>query len=427
VGPTNLQLMPARWLPLLYFAFAHACLAAAFATAALEPRRLAGFFYHPRLVAVVHLVTLGWVSASILGSLYVVGPLALRLPLAARRMDYVAFVAFAVGVLGMVSHFWIDRLSGMAWAGGLVALAILAVALRVVRALPRAAVPREIKLHVGLALLNAVLAAVVGILLGIHKVAPFLPLPQLGGVLGHAHLAAVGFGVMMVMGAGYRMLPMMLPAAMPRGAWVYGSAILTEAGALGLLAAFPFDPRLVPLFAVTAALGILAFLGRVGWMFRNPRPAPRELLRPDWGVAHSLASFVWLGVALGLGLALAFAAPSEWTLQTAMAYGVFGLVGFLAQIVVGVESRLLPLFAWLRGFADAGFEQTPPSLHAAPVRGLQALGFLLWASGVPLLAAGLGLDRLALLVVGAAALLIAVIVGALNGVLVLHRLGRVRG
>lgn len=80
--------MPARWPPLLYLGFAHLGLAGAFAVAAVDPRGLGGFFYHPRMLAVTHLVTLGWISASILGSIYIVGPLAFRTPLPARRADF---------------------------------------------------------------------------------------------------------------------------------------------------------------------------------------------------------------------------------------------------------------------------------------------------------------------------------------------------
>src|SRR5438093_10443628 len=112
--------MPARWISLLYFAFAHLCLGAAFAALAFGPRSLAGFFYHPRMLAVVHLVTLGWISASILGAIYLIGPLAFRMPLPARWTNHVAFGGFAVGVVGMVSHFWIDSPAGMAWGAGLV-------------------------------------------------------------------------------------------------------------------------------------------------------------------------------------------------------------------------------------------------------------------------------------------------------------------
>jgi hypothetical protein len=142
--PGPLELLPARFPPLLYFGFAHACLAAAFAATALDPRGVGGFFYHPRMLAVVHLVTLGWISGSILGSIYLVGPLALRFPLPAGRLDHAAFGSFAVGVMGMASHFWIDRPPGMAWSAGLVTLTFVFVAARVLPGLRRAAVPPEV-------------------------------------------------------------------------------------------------------------------------------------------------------------------------------------------------------------------------------------------------------------------------------------------
>jgi hypothetical protein len=68
--------LPPRLLPTLYFGFAHACLALAFAVVAYDPRGVAGFFYHSRMLGVVHLVTLGWITTSMLGALYVVGPIA---------------------------------------------------------------------------------------------------------------------------------------------------------------------------------------------------------------------------------------------------------------------------------------------------------------------------------------------------------------
>ena len=84
-------------LPVLYFAFAHVALAAAFAAIAFDPVAVAGFFYHARIVAIVHLVTLGWISGSILGALYIVGPLALRMPMPARQLDYWAWAFFTIG------------------------------------------------------------------------------------------------------------------------------------------------------------------------------------------------------------------------------------------------------------------------------------------------------------------------------------------
>jgi hypothetical protein len=99
-------------------------------------------------------------------------------------------------------------------------------------------------------------------------------------------------------------------------------------------------------------------------------------------------------------------------------------VGFLSQIVVGVEGRLLPFASWLWSYAGGGFRETPPPLYEAPVRSLQALGFLLWTLGVPLLAGGLALDRPHLTTAGATLLVLAVVGNAINAGAVLGRARR---
>jgi hypothetical protein len=416
--------MPARWIPLLYFAFAHLCLATAFAALAFGPRSLAGFFYHPRMLAVVHLVTLGWISASILGAIYVVGPLAFRMPLPARRADYVVFGGFAVGVTGMVSHFWIDSTRGTAWAAGLVAAAMTYVAVRVLAGLRTAPVPFEVRLPMALAFLNMMAAAGLGVLVAVNKVSPIVTITHLDAVFAHAHLAALGWGTMMVMGAGYRILPMILPAAMPRGFWVYASALLLEGGIAGLVWGFLAGGCGLAVSGFFVVAGICSFLSRVVWMLRHRKPAPAELRRPDWGVAHALQALAFLVAACGLGLYLAISERSETTLAMASAYGVLGLVGFLSQIIVGVEGRVVPLFAWLWGFADRAYAESPLSLHRAPARFFQGPAFALWTGGVPLLALGLAFDRMVAVSLGGAALCVAVLASLANAIVVLTWLWR---
>jgi hypothetical protein len=416
--------MPARWVPLLYFALAHVCLAAAFSALAFHPRGLLGFFYHPRMLAVVHLVTLGWISASILGAIYVIGPLAFRMPLPARRADYAAFGGFTVGVLGMTSHFWIDSPKGMAWGAALVTAAMTFVAGRGLNGLRKAPVPLEARLPVGLAFINMMAAAGLGTLAAVNKIDPSVPIPHLDLVFAHAHLAAVGWGAMMVVGAGYRMLPMILPAAMPRGALAYASAVLLEIGVAGVVWSLVAGGRMLAPAAVLTVAGLAAFLSRVAWMLRNRRPAPTELRRPDWGTAHALQGMAYLLAGCGLGIYLAIAERSETTLAVASVYGVVGLLGFLSQMVVGVESRILPLFAWLWGFADRGHAELPPSLHGAGIREVQALILVCWTVGVPLVAYGLAGDHAPALSLGGTALLAAVVAGLVNAALVLARLWR---
>jgi hypothetical protein len=387
--------LPSRWLPLLYFGFAHLCLAAAFAAEALDPHGAAGFFYHPQMVALVHLVTLGWITSSILGAVYMIGPMALRMPMPARAADGWAFGLFALGVTGMVIHFWIAEPRGMAWSAGMVTLALLRVALRVLSALPAAPIQGAVKLHFVLGFLNLLGAASAGLLLGMDKVLHFLPGYVLANVAAHAHLAALGWALMIVMGAGYRLLPMLLPAAMPDRRSLWASALLLEAGVLGLFAGLVARQAWAGFFALLVVAGIAAFLREVLWMVRHPRPAPRQLRRPDLGVVHIAQALLCLALAAGLGLLLVFSPAGAWKVAAVMVYGVLGLVGFLAQMVIGVNARLLPLFSWLTAYAGDGFRAVPPSPHTTPHRALQGWTLVLWSAGVPLLAAGLALDKAA--------------------------------
>ena len=55
---------------------------------------------------------------------------------------------------------------------------------------------------------------------------------------------------MMVVGLSYRLIPMMLPAAMPTGRRLYLSAILIESGLFALMAALLSESNLLPLAAL---------------------------------------------------------------------------------------------------------------------------------------------------------------------------------
>jgi len=399
--------LPPRLLPVLYFGVAHIAMALAFAAVAADPRGVAGFFYHARMVAIVHLVTLGWITASILGSLYIVGPVALRVRFAATWIDYTAFALVVIGIAGMVGHFWLELYSGMAWSAATVGVGIVIVGARIVRPLFAAAIPRAIAAHVVLAFANVAGAATLGILIAFDKVYHFLPGFVLANVFAHAHLAAIGWASMMVVGVAYRLLPMVLPAQMPTGRRLWLSAVLLEAGAIGLFVALLLRSAWLPVLALTVIAGLAAFLSQVVWMVRHPRRRPAGVRVPDPAVLHAAASFASLAIAAALGLWLAVAESSPRTLQIAMAYGVFGLIGFLAQLVVGMEGRLLPLFAWYWAYANTGFTGpvTPPQDMAW--RDGQDIVFFLWLFGVPALAIGFALDAIPFVRAAAWSLLVA--------------------
>jgi hypothetical protein len=308
----------------------------------------------------------------------------------------------------------------MAWSAITVGAGILAVGGRVAVRLRDASLPRAVSTHILLAFLNVLGAATLGVLIGFDKVYHFLPGFVLANVFAHAHLAALGWATMMVVGVAYRLLPMILPAAMPGGRRLWLSAVLLQTGVTGLFVTLLWRGSFAWIFALTIVGGLAAFLSQVGWMLRSPRPRPPKLRTPDPAVLHAGASFVWLAAASALGIWLTLAAPSSATLRVAMAYGVFGLVGFLAQMVVGMEGRLLPIFAWYWAYANTGYKGPVPSQHEMPWRGGQELVFVLWLFGVPALAGGLAFDAVPFVRAAAWCLFAAALVDTVNVVRILR-------
>jgi putative flippase GtrA len=223
------------------------------------------------------------------------------------------------------------------------------------------------------------------------------------------------------MGSAYRLLPMMLPAAMPRGGLVWAGAVLVTTGVWALFFTLVAGAGGVGAGAALIVAGLLAFFSRVAWMLRHRRPPPAEMPRPDLGTVHAFVALGYLVLSAVLGLVLAFSPSSEEALRLTLLYGVTGLVGFLAQVVVGVQARLVPLFGWLWGFADAAYERFPPPMHGLVDRRLQAPALALWLAGVPLLGAGFHGDRTSLVAAGGWTLLAAVALGAAQNALVLRR------
>ena len=412
--PTPRTRLPPRLLPVLYFGVAHVALALACLAVASDPRGVSGFFYHSRMLGIVHLVTLGWITASILGSLYIVGPIALRVWIPATRLDYAAFALVLIGVVGMVAHFWLQEYGGMAWSAITVGGGIITVGVHVGWRLRHASLPRAVSAHIVLAFFNVLGAATLGALIGFDKVYQFLPGVVLANVFAHAHLAALGWATMVVIGVAYRMLPMILPAAMPSGRRLWLSAILLQTGVSGLFVTLLWRDPFAWIFALTIVAGLAAFLSQAAWMLRRRRPPPPGRRAPDPAVLHAGAALASLIIASALGVWLTIAEPSASTLRLTMAYGVFGLVGFLAQMIVGMEGRLLPIFAWYWAYANSGYKGPVVSPHDMPWRGGQEVAFVLWLFGVPALAGGLAVDAVPFVRAGAACLLAASVLDAVN-------------
>jgi hypothetical protein len=362
-------------LPLRYFLLAIAAYLAATVGMVAFGGDLTGSPWHPRVLGLTHLLTLGTIVSMIMGASYQLVPVVLLVPIWNPRLAKATFWVHLAGVVALVVGFW-----GMtpAWLGAGASLAGIAVAsyiLNVALSLMQGARRSLVGAFVVAAAAFLGGAVALGMSRAFGYVHPALMLTIRNPVAVHAHLAAFGGASLLVFGVSYRLIPMFAvsPEEDRNGAWVLGLGV---AGTLALVGGL-----LVPSEALARAGALAMTAGGWLWMLDAGRMFHvRTRKQLDAGLAYVASAIAWLGLATVLGLALAwqvFPAGSA-TDRLAIAYALAGLVGFVGFSILGHFYKIMPFLAWYHRYAALVGKVKVPLIRDLFDKNLGWVGF--WAS-----------------------------------------------
>lgn len=386
------------------------------------PALAAGAYSDPGVVAATHLLTLGWISTSLMGALHQIVPVELGGTFPWPRLTDLTFVVWTAGVAafagGVAAGLSAVRLAGAAalGLGALLFAAHLAAALRGSRSR-------------GLTwwcLAGAGLFLVGGWVLGM-----LLTVNLSAGVLGgsrpvvlavHLHLAAGGWVLLAVVGVAHRVMPAFLSSHGAPDGPGRAAAAMVGAGSGGLLLSGHLLPTgvLRPALALLAA-GTVAFLAQAAVHFRHRRRA-----RLDPGLRLAAGALLLLAGAVAAGAtALVASSPSSSASvagpRLLTAYGLLLVPGGLGLLVAGHCYRIVPFLTWSHRFAPEADRRPVPGpdelLHAGRAHAAAAL----LVAGALAMAAGALAGRVGLCRIGAAAYAAGALVEAVQLLGVLRR------
>ena len=369
------------------------------------PALARGSFLDPRLLAVTHLVTLGWLTTVITGVLYQIFPAMLGVSARSVRVALLSFGAQTLGTLLLAVGLLTGHgpLAAAGWTA--LFLAVFGTAWNLLPQRRRAPRNRQLGIyvsyaHMGFGLAMGVAGARIGDALG------WWSTPRLGLIAAHFHLAAVGFATMTAFGVGSRMIPMFLGAHdgaewplrwLPR--ILASGTVVFSIGMIGALPAAAWAGAAI----MAGGAGLFLWSG-ARWFCGRARRAL------DPATSLILAALVWLALALPLGfdaLARGLSRPAVLT-----SYAVILLLGWLTALVLGISYRVLPTLTWHHRFAaHAGKPGTPtlPDL-VRPAFGWATL--LLHSAGILALTGGLHRSQTLVLQIGAGLFCAAVVAAA---------------
>ncbi len=373
-----------------------------------------GGFPSPRVIAVAHLFTLGWITTSIMGALYQFLPVALGQPIRSVRLAYASLLIHVIGLPLFVAGLLLGH-TGALMSGAVGLAAALLIFIGNLAASLAAASRRGMTWW---ALSGAAFFLAVTLVLGVTLAGDlrwgYLGAARFDTVGMHLHVALGGWVLLVIVGVADHLLPMFLLSHGAGEALPGAAAALLAAGAAALVA-FHHGPLVLGrwLPALLMGGGLACFLVQAARQYR-------KRIRPSLDPGMRLAAIA-LGI-LALGLVLAVPVVAGWAgPQLATAY-VLVLVGGISVFVAALFYKIVPFLVWFHRFGPLAGRRPVPKvadLFHAPTA--SAAGAML-AFGVLGLAAGILLG--AALVVRSAALVFGA--GVLIETAQMYRLARRR-
>ena len=361
--------------------------------------RIDQYFYQAIPLAVVHVFTLGWITAIIMGVMYRYVPALTRTALPSARLAWIQLALYVVGASGMITHFAIGIWPGL-WLAAIIVLAsILMFAWNILPGVMSQVGRGVAETGMFLSVCFLLAAALLGTLLGLDKTYDFLGGSLLSNLAAHVHLAAVGWVTLSICAVSYRMLPaFLLPTTqLPAAAkWQIYALAMTV---VGLVASLLLRSGMASTFAIAISLTMVWYLVIVARMVRTRR------MPLDWTPLHALAGVIGLVLAAGLGIALAFAGgDSAVGARLAPAYGAMGLLGFFSNFIVGMSYQLFPGFV---ARARTSARRAGVTIAEISITRTRLFVFLTLNGGVLLLAGGFVENAVHIAQLGAALITVA--------------------
>ena len=371
----NVAQAPPLGVPLLYVAAAYGFLVVAAVLAVVNAPWLArGDYASPRVVVVVHLVTLGFLSMTAMGLLHQWVPVVLDVPARPMRRAVWGFAGYAVAVVGFAWGIAHQQGMVLAVSGSLLAAAIVWWSAGVLTQLAHSTKPRD-RVYWGLAaaVLGFNATWVLGLLLALSLLAgwsggPVLPV--------HIATALVGWLGILVLTVQLKLTPMFaLSKPTPAQSRTLGLPLgLAGAGVLLAWVSLKTSSTVESVGAgLWTAAVLLSIIQSVNVIRRGKSP------RFDR---------VFVGVAAAWGLLLAAAIASLWLAPLAVVLAFWGLI----TLIFSYQARIVPFIVAV----SAARRLTGP-----PVRAFY-LAQALQAANQPVVTAILGCAGAALAVLGQA-------------------------
>ena len=353
-----------------------------------SPDAFTQHFFNPELLAITHLLVLGWITMIIFGALYQLLPVIMEVKLYSEPFAIASFILLGLGTILLAFSFWQFSFGVILFvAATFVVVAVgffVANVLFTAHSSTKKVIERTFIITSVIWLLFTVLA---GLILAINQVHPFLETSQIELLKLHAHAGIVGWFIQLIIGVSSKLLPMFMVShhvnTKKLTVAYYAINIGLIAGLVSLFLQMKFG---VILSVIVIVPGIISYLSFIYEAYTK-----RVKKQLDIGMKQTAFSFLILVIPFFLIFSLLFNFKflNNLTLPLSVAYGSAIVIGFITSLVMGQTYKTLPFIVWLkvyRGRIGKVLLPLPKDLYSEKVAIAQlwlfAAGFVLLLLGI---------------------------------------------
>lgn len=334
------------------------------------PELAAGAYPSPRVVAVAHLFTLGWITTSIMGALYQFLPVALGQPIRSEAVAHLTFGLYAPGLAAFVVGLLFGGPALMLAGAVVFGVGILLFVGNLAATLGRAERRDVTWWALAAADLFLLVTLVLGLALAGNLRWGFLGAGRFLAVGTHLHVALAGWVLLVMVGVAHRLLPMFL-LSHGVGERLAKAAVALIATGAAVLATLHHAPPLLSRWVPAGLIGsgLVAFLLQARAFFRSRH---RPTLDPGMRLAGAALGVLAVGLVLAAPV-LTGGAPA----RLATAYVTVLVLG-ISLFVAAHYYKIVPFLVWYHRFGPlAGKRPVPKVADLFSARAATAAGALL--------------------------------------------------
>lgn len=355
----------------------------------LSTQSFIGHYFQPKILAITHLTTLGWVTLIIFGALYQLIPVIAGKELYSVKFSIITYFCFVIGTFLLAFSFWYFNVGYL--------LQLAAILLFVGASLFVTNIFLTIKksIHDNIEtdfILSAVywfwLTVFIGMLLAFNLTHAFLPKDHLHYLKIHAHVGILGWLLLLIIGVSSKLIPMFLLSGNLNIKKMSYAYYFLHAGLLGfIIDSFFFDG--ISRILIYLFLVIIGIAFYIAYLIQAYKKRVRKNL--DIGLKHSFISFIFIVMPLTLIVFLNsnIIHDPKLALQISIAFGFSVFFGFITLLILGQTFKTLPFIVWQKKYEKfSGKIKTPlpKDLYSEKLAYWQlivfTLGYLITITGI---------------------------------------------